>query len=195
VNNPVPIIDDKEYMRSFHQGRLVSDVIDDYNEKNENYFNRKCEVTLLPRLVINDQLLVPIETCSRLVAFKLALEQDEKREEAKRNYVPSSVLTEAELFLRTETVWWLKNNGSVSVDAGRVKVKESDDEPGGVEEADFNKEAIPEGAYSYDSPGDDGEAPETLDAPEKNTIRTREGGKVRKSEWNESIKGLCWYYE
>ena len=76
--------------------RLVSDIINTvygYDQSSFYYGNKECEVTFLPRLVFNDQLFLPLEICHRLIASKLALEQDEKREEAKRNYVPSSVLT------------------------------------------------------------------------------------------------------
>ena len=33
------------------------------------------------------------------------------------------------------------------------------------------------------------------EAPKKKSKKVRTGGKVRKSEWNEAINGLCWYYE
>ena len=166
MNNPVPIIDDQDYMRSVHHGRSVSDVIGDYNGKNENYFNKKCEVTLLPRLVIDEQLLVPLETCARLVAFKLALEQDEKKEEARRNYLPSSVLTEAELYLRMETIWWLDNNGSLFVDAGRLKPKESDDEQGLLKEVDLNNKADLDKDLDISNDGRDDNGSDDIDIKE-----------------------------
>ena len=114
-------------------------VIDEIDKK--HVLNEWCEVTLLPRLVFNDQLLVPIETCAQLVGFKCSIEQDEQRKEAQRNYIPSPVLTEAELYLRMETIWWLDNNGSLFVDAGRLKPKESDDEQGLLKEVDLNNKA------------------------------------------------------
>jgi len=186
--------------------RLVSDVsnvvsCDDKSDPDykspTDWSNRWCKKTLLPRLVFTDQLFLPIETCARLIGLKQAIEQDEQGEEARRNYIPSSVLTEAELYLRLETIWWLdKSTGAVSVDVIRKKVKESDDETGGLAMLDFASEDIPDGAYEHDSIGDDGKAPETFGAPKKKIKRTRrEGRKVRKSEWNESINRLCWYYE
>ena len=116
--------------------------------------------------------------------------------------MPSSVLTEAELFLRLETIWWLdKITGNVSSDATRKKVKELDDEPGGVEEVDLNYECIPDGVYVHDSSdegdtgNEGGEALEVLDAPEKKTKKTGRRATVRKVDWNESKKRLVWYYE
>jgi len=130
--------DDQEYELTDQELEL-SLAIDSYYEKSQNYNLSKCKITLLPRLEIGDELLVPIATCARLMEFKQAIEQDEHGEEARKNYVPSSVLTEAELFLRLETIWWLdKITGAVSVDAERVKVKDSNDDLGSVEALDVD---------------------------------------------------------
>ena len=91
-------IDDQEFMRSIH-GRNISDLIDD-DKSSRSYANQDCEVTLLPRLQIDSQLLVPIATCFRLIAFQQTIDQKEQKEKIKRTSIRSSVLTEIELFLR-----------------------------------------------------------------------------------------------
>ena len=201
--NLTPVIDDQEYMRSVH-GRSVSDVIDDLNKGSTYYFNQWCEITLLPSLIIADQLFLPIETCARLIGLKQAIEQDEQGEEARRNYIPSSVLTEAELYLRLETIWWLdKSTGAVSVDAERVKMKESNDQLRGVESLDFEFEDIPDGVYVHDSEGTD-DINNEEDAPKKKSKEKGKCVRVRKCElyktvngrkYNSKQVGLCWYYE
>jgi len=127
-------IDDQEYMRTVH-GRHVSEVIDDWNESSTNDDNENCEITLLPRLQIDSQLLVPIATCFRLIAFQQTIDQKEQKEKIKRTSIRSSVLTEIELFLRSEIKWWLdKNTGTVSGKRGLVK--KSTGEEGNIEELD-----------------------------------------------------------
>ena len=203
--------------------RLVSDVsnvvsCDDKSDPDykspTDWSNRWCKKTLLPRLVFNDQLFLPIETCARLIGLKQAIEQDEQRKEAQRNYVPSPALTEAELYLRLETIWWLdKSTGAVSVDAERVKMKEANDQLGWVESLDFDFEDIPDGVYVFDSNeplgdgenlNDEPEATSEEDAPKKKSKEKGKCGKVRKCELYKTVRGrkynskqvgLCWYYE
>ncbi len=151
--NLTPVSDDQEYMRDVHHGRLVSDVIDELNEGSIYYKNQWCKITLLPRLVIDEQLLVPINTCYRLIAFQETIEQDERGDEARKNYIPSPVLTEAELFLRIYPRWMLdKNTGTVYAIKGRAK--EPSDELDEIETLDFDTKDINDDAYVFDSSDD-----------------------------------------
>lgn len=134
-------IDDEKYMRI--DGRYVDQVIDDYSTRYGNesllpegyYFNEYYKITLLPRLEIDGQLLLPGATCSRLESFKQTIKQNEEGEEVKRNYVPSSVLTEIEFYLRSETIW-TPDKKTERMRGVKRTVKESDYELGGVEALD-----------------------------------------------------------